>query len=230
MTKYKKWYDNIIKKAKTRTLEGYSENHHIIPKSLGGSDDLNNIVSLTAREHFICHILLIKFTTGQDRHKMLHAGILMKSTNRYQNRYINSRLYETIKKEYSEHFSKMQKGENNTFYGKKHSQETRKKMSEAKLKLHNSDWVNPHIGMKRSEETKRNISLSKRGKISPKKGIPQGPLTQEQKERHKKAIQGKCFWWNNGINNVRGEKSPGPEWTRGRILSESLYNKFCLKK
>lgn len=230
MSKYKKWYDNIISKAHTRMIEGYTELHHIIPKSLGGNDNPENLVSLTAREHFICHILLTKFTTGKDRNKMLHAAIIMKSTNEYQDRYLNSRLYNTIRKEYAKKFSEKQIGEGNSFYGKKHSQETRQKMSDSKRKLHNSDWVNPHIGMKRSAETKKNISISKKGKPSSKKGILQGPMTQEQKEKHKKAIQGKCFWWNNGSNNVRGDKAPGPEWSRGRILSESLYNKFCLKK
>lgn len=230
MSKYEKWYYNIIKNARKRILEDYSELHHIIPKSLGGTDDSNNLVHLTAREHFICHILLTKFTKGQDRNKMLHAVMIMKSSNAHQNRYINGRLYESIKKEYSIHFSENQKGENNSFYGKKHSFETRQKMSDSKRKLHNSDWINPHKGMKRTEETKRKISLSKKGKPSSKKGIPQGPKTQEQKENHRKAIQGKCFWWNNGTINMRGKLPPGPDWTRGRILSESLYKKFCLKK
>jgi 5-methylcytosine-specific restriction endonuclease McrA len=53
--KYTNWYNSIIDSARNRILEGYSENHHIIPKSLGGSNDKSNIVALTAREHFICH-------------------------------------------------------------------------------------------------------------------------------------------------------------------------------
>ena len=38
----------------------YSEIHHIIPRSFGGSDNPNNLVRLTAREHFIVHFLLYK--------------------------------------------------------------------------------------------------------------------------------------------------------------------------
>ena len=30
-----------------------SENHHIIPKSCGGLNDKNNMIRLTAKEHFI---------------------------------------------------------------------------------------------------------------------------------------------------------------------------------
>ena len=59
--KYTKCYFNIISAAKARiNLCEYAESHHIIPKSLGGSDDQINLVDLTAREHFICHWLLTK--------------------------------------------------------------------------------------------------------------------------------------------------------------------------
>ena len=57
---YQKIYDNIIERAKTRVLEGYKERHHIVPKCMGGSDDVENLVELTAREHFICHKLLVE--------------------------------------------------------------------------------------------------------------------------------------------------------------------------
>lgn len=98
--KYYMWYLDIMKAAQNRaTPTDYFENHHIIPRSLGGSNDSKNIVALTAREHFISHILLTKFTTGQSQHKMLYAASGMKRARKYQNRYINSRLYEMVKKE-----------------------------------------------------------------------------------------------------------------------------------
>ena len=55
--KYYKIYCNLTERAKSRELpkETYIEKHHIIPRSLGGNNSKNNIVSLTAREHFICH-------------------------------------------------------------------------------------------------------------------------------------------------------------------------------
>lgn len=59
--KYSRWYMSIIESAKRRSVTtGYAERHHILPKSLGGSDDAENLVSLTAREHFVCHLLLPK--------------------------------------------------------------------------------------------------------------------------------------------------------------------------
>ena len=39
-SKYTKWYINICSKK----YEGITEEHHIIPKSLGGSNDSSNLV------------------------------------------------------------------------------------------------------------------------------------------------------------------------------------------
>jgi len=57
---YAKIYNQIIERAQKRNLEGYVEKHHIIPKCIGGEDTNENIVKLTAREHFLCHRLLCK--------------------------------------------------------------------------------------------------------------------------------------------------------------------------
>ena len=57
---YEKIYNQIIDRAKIRVLEGYKEIHHIIPRCVGGTNDKDNLVTLTAREHFICHWLLVR--------------------------------------------------------------------------------------------------------------------------------------------------------------------------
>jgi 5-methylcytosine-specific restriction endonuclease McrA len=75
--KYTTWYNSIINKAKDRTINGYTEKHHIIPSSLGGSNDTDNLVKLTPREHFVCHLLLTKMTTGNARYKMNFALYFM---------------------------------------------------------------------------------------------------------------------------------------------------------
>jgi hypothetical protein len=72
--KYTKSYDSIIGTAKVRgSVLGYSEIHHIIPKSLGGSNRKENLVKLTPKEHFICYRLLPKMTLGIAKNKMLYA-------------------------------------------------------------------------------------------------------------------------------------------------------------
>jgi hypothetical protein len=68
--KYSAIYDKIIQRSKDRTLSEYTEKHHILPSSLGGSNDRSNIAVLTAREHFICHLLLTKMTEGEHQTKM----------------------------------------------------------------------------------------------------------------------------------------------------------------
>jgi hypothetical protein len=100
--KYAKWYFAIVDRAKTRVLDGYQEKHHVLPQSMGGSDASDNIVSLTAREHFICHLLLTKITHGKDLAKMRKAIRYMTCAPKKMQglRYIpNSRIFEIARKE-----------------------------------------------------------------------------------------------------------------------------------
>lgn len=74
--KYKKIYFAIIENAKKQDRvydSEFHEYHHIIPRSIGGSDDDSNIVILSFREHFICHRLLVKFLTENNKAKMIWA-------------------------------------------------------------------------------------------------------------------------------------------------------------
>lgn len=131
--KYTKWYYSIIKNRTLNPLSktDYGEKHHIIPKSLGGDNSKTNIVRLTAKEHFICHLLLVKMTEGKNKAKMAYAiRCLSKAINNQQQRHkISSRSYNLVIILTREILSEKSKGKNNKFYGKKHTIETRKKMS-----------------------------------------------------------------------------------------------------
>lgn len=109
---YEKIYNNIIEKARNRKLDEnvYVERHHIVPKSLGGSDNSSNIVALTAKEHYICHHLLYKYKKGSDKFKMAHAWFRMCHKSSSQQRFITSRQYEKAKIAHSEAVSKQMKG------------------------------------------------------------------------------------------------------------------------
>lgn len=163
--KYLTMYYNIINNGLSRnTMIGYSERHHIVPLSVGGPDTHENIVTLTAREHFICHLLLPKFTIGSDRFKMIRAHIMMSGRKTYF-----SRSYESFRKEYSEYTSGRVQGENNpfygidrkkennAFYGKRHTDETKRKISE-KRKGHSDNK-----GIPKSTEHKNKLSEAKKG-------------------------------------------------------------------
>lgn len=98
--KYTSTYYRIIERSKNRNIFGYTEKHHIIPKSLGGTNSKTNIVVLTAREHYLCHLLLTKMTTGKNRIRMIHAAVAFTSwaSKRHERTIkINSRIFQTLK-------------------------------------------------------------------------------------------------------------------------------------
>ena len=82
--KYTKIYYKIIDRARSqnRTKSDGMQSHHILPKCLGGTDDPNNLVLLTYKEHRVCHCLLIKMVDDKDANiKMRHAyGFFNKSS------------------------------------------------------------------------------------------------------------------------------------------------------
>ena len=83
-------YQRLIAKAKARVCpNGYVERHHVLPRALGGSDDSSNLVALTAREHFVAHVLLAKIHGGI----MWQAVILMSG-----GKYCNGRLFEIARR------------------------------------------------------------------------------------------------------------------------------------
>lgn len=97
--KYSEWYYKIIDRAKGRTLDGYVEHHHIIPRCIGGSDDPENIVRLTAREHYICHWLLTKMaSTKNEHHKLSCAFFYTLHGTKLQNKQFTARQYEVAKR------------------------------------------------------------------------------------------------------------------------------------
>ena len=136
-SKYTNWYQNIVANAKNRVLiNTYTEIHHIIPKSLGGNDSVENLVTLTAKEHFLCHYLLTKMTSGMSQIKMCFAFNAFRRSSKTQERQITGQQYEIVRRAVSAARSQFLKG--NTYnLGKKRgplSEETKKKISDARMK------------------------------------------------------------------------------------------------
>jgi len=126
---YLKVYCNLIRKAENRTPpEGYTEKHHIFPVSIFGKN--KRVVSLTAREHYISHVLLERICIrryglkDQRTIKMTYAHSIMKGNGGY----VNSYLYEGARIRFSE----AKKGENHPMFGKVLSEETKAKISATK--------------------------------------------------------------------------------------------------
>lgn len=95
---YEKIYKNLISSRRNRKLiEGeYYEKHHITPKSIGGDDSPDNLISLTSREHYIAHWLLTKIY--KNTWKILFAFFQMAKMNGKNKREITSVQYERAKK------------------------------------------------------------------------------------------------------------------------------------
>jgi NUMOD3 motif len=198
--KYTNWYFSIISNSKNRLhVDGYTENHHIVPKSLGGSNDPHNLVKLTAREHFVCHMLLPKMLEGDNRQKMIYACWAMANQKRSdQDRYkINSRLYSMVKSQASinhksfKHTEEHKKRVSQRHKGKVITEETRKRMSDSAKKRKMSPEgferfreAHKTKQFKHTEEHKKKVSERHKGKtlsIESRKKI-----SESQKARHHK--------------------------------------------
>jgi hypothetical protein len=166
--KYSSWYELLIERAMARIpIEGhYYERHHIIPKSFGGSNESSNLVKLTAREHYVAHALLWKMKFSKKYHvKMVHALRMMMSGSyitSYKSYKANSRLYQTVREEFSEIQSKRMSGEGNPFFGKKHPQEVMDKIMATKKAT--GKMGGGRDGAVLSEETRKKISEKNKGR------------------------------------------------------------------
>lgn len=150
--KYTRIYFQLMNTNQNGSVNEYYENHHVIPLSLGGDDNTKNIVRLTARQHFIAHLLLTKMTVGLHKMKMSYAFSFMLTKNsKLRKRHLcASRWYEYSRQILSE-----------TQKGRKFSEDTKSKM---KLAAHKK-YLNADMRRLVSTWTK-NPSQATRNKIA----------------------------------------------------------------
>ena len=211
--------------------------HHKFPRSFSKKDgadidnDADNLVSLSLADHFRVHYYLWKSAKKGYRAMMAKAFVLMrKRVVVYASDETIEQIakdYEEAMKEAAEQHSKAMKGEKNPFYGKKHSEETKNKNSEAHKGKHLSEETKRKIsevkkGTHHSEETKRKISRAQKGK--PKSDETRRKLSEAKKGTHhsektknktSEAMKG-MRWFNNGEKCVRARECP-PGFIPGRI-------------
>lgn len=193
---HQKIYDAIMEKSRNRgwTRENagtYTEEHHVIPRSLGGTDDPENLTLLTAKEHFIAHLLLARIHKGTPEGvKMSRAFVMMTGIHKLMN--VTARLYQVLREDHArelgprmsklhkgvpktpEHRKKIgRSGEKNAMYGKTTSdrqKEAVRRASTGRVDKPETTEKRRQNGLGRihSEETKAKISASKTG-------VPQSP-------------------------------------------------------
>lgn len=212
--KYHKWYFNIIYSAKLRVNHSsrYTENHHIIPRSLGGDNSNENLVRLTPKEHYVCHMLLPKFTEGIARSKMIRAAWMIATMgNKNQKRIkVNSLTYCRLKEEWLK--VSANKGPM--------SEETKQKLRKSKTDDHKAKISAARkgktYGYTHSEETKRKISESQKGRPGRKR-------TDIEKIKQSEAIRGRKYSIEHRMKIAESNRRRGsPSEETRRKISESL--------
>lgn len=237
---YQKIYNDLISRAQAReSLLEYKETHHIIPKCMGGSDDKENLVELTAREHFIAHLLLCKINEG---HFGLASALTLMATDKAGNR-INNRLYSLHRKLFakanSEFFKKYWKNNPHPkgMLGKHHKNETKQHVSNVNryacpsVEIHkfslDGDFIETFHSIAAASRSVNgnwsNIKYCAEGKFQYAYGFRWSYQLDAKfdkiKPRDYKGIRGKK-WINNGSECTLIGKDDiiPPGWKHGRIL------------
>lgn len=133
-------YNKLISRAMNRPIGGYIENHHILPKCMGGSNDASNIVALTAREHFVAHQLLVKMYP-HNRGLIAAVNFLRTPKNAQNKERINNRMYEWLRIRHADAMSKINTG---------------KKMTPEQIRK----AALSHVGKKRTEESRARMRIA----------------------------------------------------------------------
>lgn len=144
---YCKIISNALKESRKKLKQNdpqyvYYESHHIHPKSLGGSNDKDNLVLLTKHEHFIIHWLLTKCISGKEKYSMMRAFDSMFMKSKYhKERHIPKHKFAKIIKQNREGF--------------KHSEETIEKYT---ITMNNKSPEEKADSIRKQKETNTNKS------------------------------------------------------------------------
>lgn len=152
---------NSIKESRENKWFEYSERHHVIPRCLGGSDDEDNLIYLTYREHFIAHKLLME---ENPNNRDLILAVHLMSFN--EEREVTPEEYAEARKR----FSDSQRG--NTFGSLcRHTEEFKENLRERNRKGLSEESrrkiAEARTGTTASEETRRKMSEARLGKPMP---------------------------------------------------------------
>ena len=187
INKYTTWYMNIVQNAREKdrrkSKSHYLEEHHIIPRCMGGDDTKENLVLLTFKEHFICHRLLCKMVSDKNhKSKMLYALFRMSHVgDKTQRNLTEHQKFRCL--ESNRIASRTRNHKPNL--GKKHTEESKQKIREAAT------------GKKHTEETKQKIRENNiKTNASRAKKISEYQTGRTKSEEHKKKLSeaAKAAW------------------------------------
>ena len=191
---YEQIYKDIIIKAKSENRTKlrknqkdyvYYENHHVLPKCLGGINDKENLILLTAKEHYIAHKLLIHIHKGN--YKLVCAFFRM-TFSKFTKHKLSSRDYEYAK--ILKSTTPISQETRQKMKDHKFSDEHKRKLSESHKGPHSKDRNhanffgvnNPFYNKKHSDITKEKMREKKLGTSTSRKG-------KSLSEEHKMALR-----------------------------------------
>lgn len=191
-------YDEFIKSIPlNRTLE-YKETHHIVPKCLGGGNEVENLIDLTPKEHFIAHKLLAM--ENPQNAKLVYAFHLMSIDGRHEvsaDEYEQARLL---------HIKSMM---GTALHSKPHTERAKRLISERTKEALARPDVRQRLSESHknpSEEIRKKISEASKGRkhsevtkekmAKAHKGKKYKPMSAEGRENIRKAHLGKTYTYN----------------------------------
>lgn len=181
---YIKYYIKLIRKSKNRKKpNGYTERHHVFPVSIYGKNE--NTVYLTAKEHYIAHVLLYKACQkryGEFHHKTIKmARAWWNMTMRHTESRYTSKTFSIARERMAVSFA----GENNP--AKKPG--VGQKISHAKKGKTRNDMKGKRYFGADKETIKNGIEKMRKKKIGQKIDYPKNrkssPCSEEKAEKIK---------------------------------------------
>lgn len=205
---YQKIYNNLMYRNIVR--EGYVENHHILPRCLGGTDNVTNLVNLYPEEHYLAHLLLCKIYPGNQ--KLLYAAINMTTGAMINNNKRNNKMYGWLRRQYAKSMS----GDNNP------NRKNPEIQKQAALK---------RTGLTRSEETKAKMSTAQKGRTfteETKKKMSvaaktRPPISEKTRQKLKQRIPN-TYWAGKSMSEETKAKMSASQ--KGKKMSEETKTKM----
>jgi hypothetical protein len=216
-SKYTKWYFSIVENAKSKNYDEYTEIHHIIPKSLNGSNEFDNLVTLTYREHFILHMLLPKMIDDTEQKRKMHYALSMMRRKSNLTK-INSKYFDIIKKSLKE-----------ATLGRKLKEETKEKLKIIhQMQLNDESYlIKWKEGMAKrpkptKEQTQRKIE-SHRKSIDKKYGVINVSQIPEVKEKIRQKLKQRILS-DDHKRKISETKKKNP-FPKGNPMNDEFYRK-----
>ena len=170
---YKKIYNQLMEarlsikgeRIKQKKSGEYFERHHITPLSMGGNKSYglrsDNIVLLTAREHYLAHRMLWLIYRTREMGFAFHKMVF--SSSPLQKRRFDAKAYEAAKLA----MSQCQRGENNPMYGKVSWMKGKEPANKGK-KLGPREYLVGENNPSKRQEVRDKISKANKGMLKPK--------------------------------------------------------------